>query len=239
MDLDALRPSPISRTGWLRPFAFSHPEVVILQAEKQLGCEWSLMRSAQPNAPNLEDSLAKALPFSHPEVSLLQPFAFSHPGIVSVQAEKQLGCEWTLMRSAQPNVLNLEDWLAETLPPKSKVGIDPFLHSAENARSLGETLRAKDVYLTPLYESNLVDQIWEGDRPAPPKASLRVHPLKYAGKEVGAKVRVWGLGFWVWLWGGPSDAPKGLLRGAFVDVSWEACGLYGEGLRRVGWSSGF
>lgn len=98
------------------------------------------------------------------------------------------------MRSAQPNVPNLEDWLAETLPPKSKVGIDPFLHSAENARTLGETLRAKDVYLTPLYESNLVDQIWEGDRPAPPKAPLRVHPLKYAGKEVGTKVRVWVFG---------------------------------------------
>lgn len=113
---------------------------------------------------------------------------FNNTSLSYVQAEKQLGWEWTLMRSAQPGVPNLEDWLAETLPPKSKVGIDPFLHSAENARSLGETLRAKDVYLTPLTESNLVDLVWGEKRPAPPQAPLRVHPLKYAGKDVGSKV---------------------------------------------------
>lgn len=113
---------------------------------------------------------------------------FTHK-VLRLQAEKQLGWEWTLMRATQPNVPNLEDWLAETLPPKSKVGIDPFVHSAENARSMGETLRAKDVFLSPLYESNLVDQVWEEEQPAPPTAPLRVHPLKYAGKDVGEKVR--------------------------------------------------
>jgi Xaa-Pro aminopeptidase len=55
------------------------------------------------------------------------------------------------------------------------------------ARTLHSTLSGGGQVLVPLAE-NLVDGVWAADRPAPPKAAMRVHPLRWAGSSVAEKL---------------------------------------------------
>eukprot|EP00850_Spirogloea_muscicola_P025140 SM002279S07718 [mRNA] locus=s2279:28:1558:+ [translate_table: standard] len=105
-----------------------------------------------------------------------------------LQAQAQLPDGWALMRSAQPGVPNIDDWLCETLPDGARVGFDPYLHSADAAATLRATLARKGQALVPLYTGNLVDSVWGAARPPPPFAPLRVHDLAYAGAPVAAKL---------------------------------------------------
>jgi Xaa-Pro aminopeptidase len=44
-----------------------------------------------------------------------------------LQAEGQLGPEWTLMRAGTPGVPSVNEWLKETLPQGARIGIDPVI----------------------------------------------------------------------------------------------------------------
>lgn len=44
-----------------------------------------------------------------------------------LQAENELGHEWTLMRAGQPYTPSTSEWLKETLPEGARVGIDPLM----------------------------------------------------------------------------------------------------------------
>lgn len=103
-----------------------------------------------------------------------------------LQAEAQLGPDWTLMRHGTPNCPEVHEWLAEHLPEGSRVGIDPAVHTVDAAEKLKAKLRAAGKQLVAL-GSNPVDEAWEG-RPAPPEAPLRVHPLEWAGQSVAQKL---------------------------------------------------
>jgi Xaa-Pro aminopeptidase len=46
-----------------------------------------------------------------------------------LQADIQLSCEWLLMRTGQPGVPHLMEWLIDILPENSKIGADPKLVS--------------------------------------------------------------------------------------------------------------
>lgn len=105
-----------------------------------------------------------------------------------LQAEGQLGPEWTLMRAGTPGVPSVNEWLKETLPQGARIGIDPFLFSSDAGDELKNALAGKDQELVLVYESNLVDQVWGDARPSPPSAPLRVHDLKYAGVDVATKL---------------------------------------------------
>jgi len=114
-----------------------------------------------------------------------------------VQAEAELSPEWTLMRSGTTGVPSMEDWLAKNLPEGSKVAIDPELHTVNSTRTLQKKLESSMKELVLLgpetkgvqaSSHNLVDQVWGSNRPAPPSAALRVHPIGFAGHGVRAKV---------------------------------------------------
>lgn len=79
------------------------------------------------------------------------------------------------------------DWLASSIPEGGRVGIDPFLHTIENAEKLDRVLRAAGRELVPL-PSNPVDGVWGEDRPAPSSAPLRAHALEWAGRSVAEKL---------------------------------------------------
>ncbi|CAI5930571.1 unnamed protein product [Closterium sp. NIES-65] len=107
-----------------------------------------------------------------------------------LQAEQQLPPGWDLMRAGMPGVPSVADWLAEALPAGSRVGVDPFVHSADNVRGLADTLAASSSVVVPLLrESNPVDVVWGAERPAPPSAPMRVHPIEFAGQTVRAKLQ--------------------------------------------------
>ncbi|CAL8465329.1 g4864 [Coccomyxa elongata] len=104
-----------------------------------------------------------------------------------LQASQQLGPAWTLMKAGTSGCPEIPDWLAENLQAGDAVGIDPFLHTVENARKLKEKLEGAGKKLQPIY-GNLVDKVWGDARPAAPSAPLRVHLLEHAGKSVSDKL---------------------------------------------------
>ncbi len=104
-----------------------------------------------------------------------------------LQAEQELGPEWTLMRGGQPGVPEPSKWLADKMAKGSKVGVDPAVHSLSEARALRSALEAAGSALVTL-DVNPVDTVWDADRPAFPTALLRVHKAEFSGKSVADKV---------------------------------------------------
>ncbi|KAF3785657.1 putative Xaa-Pro aminopeptidase P [Nymphaea thermarum] len=105
-----------------------------------------------------------------------------------LQAENQLGPDWSLMRMGNPGVPTTAEWLNEILMPGCRIGIDPFLFSSDSAEELREVLLKKNLELIFIYNFNLVDEIWDELRPSPPIEPMRVHSIKYAGLDISSKM---------------------------------------------------
>ncbi|KAK4273461.1 hypothetical protein QN277_021858 [Acacia crassicarpa] len=105
-----------------------------------------------------------------------------------LQAEKQLGSNWILMRAGNPGVPSTGEWLNDVLAPGGRVGIDPFLFTSDAAEEIKDVISKKNHELFYLSNINLVDEIWKESRPKPPNKPVRVHDLKYAGLDVAAKL---------------------------------------------------
>ncbi len=60
-----------------------------------------------------------------------------------LQATAQLSDEWTLMKSGEPGVLEVNPWLEANLVSGQTVGMDAFLMSALEAKRLTDALAAK------------------------------------------------------------------------------------------------
>jgi Xaa-Pro aminopeptidase len=106
-----------------------------------------------------------------------------------LQAEQQLGPDWTLQKADTPGVLDLPTWLAKNMPAGARVGVDPLLHTIDGARKLQKALEGAGHELVPVSGGNLVDAIWS-DRPQAPMAKTRVHPTKLAGVSVQDKLKL-------------------------------------------------
>ncbi|KAI3900745.1 hypothetical protein MKW92_036320 [Papaver armeniacum] len=105
-----------------------------------------------------------------------------------LQAEKQLSPSWILMRAGNYGVPTTTEWLNDVLDPGCRVGIDPFLFSSNEAEEIKEEISKHNHELVPLYDINLVDQIWKESRPKPPMEPIRVHEIRYAGVHVSSKL---------------------------------------------------
>ncbi|KAJ6828090.1 putative Xaa-Pro aminopeptidase P [Iris pallida] len=105
-----------------------------------------------------------------------------------LQAEKQLGKDWILMRSGNLGVPTTMEWLNDVLAPGCRIGIDPFLFSSDAADELKEAISKKKHELVFIYDFNLVDKIWGKARPSPPVEPMRVHDIKYAGVDISSKL---------------------------------------------------
>ncbi|PKU88105.1 aminopeptidase P2 [Dendrobium catenatum] len=105
-----------------------------------------------------------------------------------LQAEKQLGRDWILMRSGNIGVPTTTEWLNEVLPSGCKIGVDPFLFSYDTAEEMKAAVSKNNHELVFVYDCNLVDEIWRESRPKPPFKPIRVHDIKYAGVDVSSKL---------------------------------------------------
>lgn len=104
------------------------------------------------------------------------------------QAAKELdGDSWTLMKSGEPGVLDMNDWLCSTLSRGDVVGVDSFLMSASQALGLQKKLNTKEIELVPV-DKNPVDQVWNelSKQPGFPTAKVMVH--KGGGRDHSDKV---------------------------------------------------
>ena len=77
------------------------------------------------------------------------------------------------------------DWLAANLPKGAKLGMDPWLHSAEAVERVQRAVKTAGSTLE-LVEANPVDAVWQ-DRPARPLAPVVAHPEKFTGETAEAK----------------------------------------------------
>ncbi|MCE5974593.1 aminopeptidase P family protein [Sinirhodobacter sp. WL0062] len=75
-------------------------------------------------------------------------------------------------------------WLREALPKGGRVGFDPWLHTRREITELEKALEGSGVELIEC--QNLIDAIW-ADRPAPPSAPARIHPMSLAGEDSASK----------------------------------------------------
>ncbi len=80
--------------------------------------------------------------------------------------------------------VKLAEWLRKMLPRGGKVGFDPWLHSKGEIARTRTMLEGSGITLAP--GDNLVDRIWQ-DQPAPPMASVRAHPIEFAGETADSK----------------------------------------------------
>ena len=76
------------------------------------------------------------------------------------------------------------DWVRENLG-KGKLGFDPWLHTRAQLRGFEAAVARSGGSLVAL-ERNPIDAVWS-DRPAPPAAPARPHPLAYAGRSSAEK----------------------------------------------------
>jgi Xaa-Pro aminopeptidase len=79
-----------------------------------------------------------------------------------------------------------EDWIAANLPEGGTLAYDPWLHTQDGLKRLEQAVQRAGGALAPV-DMNLIDVIWI-DRPAPPQAPVRPHPLEYAGEDAPSKL---------------------------------------------------
>jgi Xaa-Pro aminopeptidase len=77
------------------------------------------------------------------------------------------------------------EWLGEALGEGAALGYDPWLHTEEAARRLGEACEKAGAKLVAT-DGNPLDAVWH-DRPDPPAAPAVPHALEYAGKASAEK----------------------------------------------------
>jgi Xaa-Pro aminopeptidase len=104
------------------------------------------------------------------------------------QAELELPREWTLMRSGLEGVPTIEQYLTTHVPDRGVVGIDPWVHSMETVKTFSTALSTKCIGVKFL-NRNLVDVVWNAERPNLPSKPLRLHDLQYAGQSMTDKLQ--------------------------------------------------
>lgn len=104
-----------------------------------------------------------------------------------LQAEEQLkDSEITLMKSGEPNVPAIPDYLREHLSDKNTIAFDGRTVSNAFANQLIEAVKDKDIRLA--YEKDLADEIW-ADRPPLPKEPVWELDIKYTGLSRSEKLK--------------------------------------------------
>ncbi|OWZ17780.1 Xaa-Pro aminopeptidase [Phytophthora megakarya] len=105
-----------------------------------------------------------------------------------LQAEQELSTHWTLMKSEEPGVLSIEQWVKKNLPRSSCLAIDPYLTSVLAARNFAKALKETEIELVALQEENLVDLIWK-DRPVVAPSKVTFLSDEYTGRSVRDKLK--------------------------------------------------
>ncbi|XP_073296387.1 aminopeptidase P1-like isoform X2 [Primulina huaijiensis] len=102
-----------------------------------------------------------------------------------LQAEKQLNCQWKLMRMGEDPTVDI--WMADNLPKDAAIGVDPWCVSVDTAQKWERAFAKKQQKLIPTI-SNLVDEVWTS-RPPPEINPVVVHPLEFSGRSVEDKLK--------------------------------------------------
>ena len=105
-----------------------------------------------------------------------------------LQAEAQMDENWTLMKEGQQDTLSRGQWLAEHLDSGANVGVDPFLMTVTEWKSLKRSLDGDNIKLMAV-KNNLVDAVWGLNQPERPNQPIKPLELKFTGKSWEDKVQ--------------------------------------------------
>ena len=103
-----------------------------------------------------------------------------------VQATNELdGTEVELMKSGEPDVVTIEEYLEETLFDGAVLGFDGRVVSSEDGKKYEQIIGKYHGFIK--YEQDLMDCIWL-DRPSISKEPVFVLDIKYSGESVADKL---------------------------------------------------
>ncbi|TIU60558.1 MAG: aminopeptidase P family protein, partial [Mesorhizobium sp.] len=77
-------------------------------------------------------------------------------------------------------------WLKDNLGKGARLGFDPWLHTIGEVRALKASAEQSGATLVPL-DRNPIDIIWK-DQPEPPRASVELQELNFAGELAKGKL---------------------------------------------------
>ena len=98
-------------------------------------------------------------------------------GRYTLQVRQQVdGANWSFQSVPETSIAA---WLKDHAESGDRIGYDPWLHRSDWVSQASAVLAERGASLVAVRD-NPIDRIWS-DRPEPSKASLRVHPEKYAG----------------------------------------------------------
>lgn len=117
-------------------------------------------------------------------VILINEAAIFVDGRYQIQAAKEVDEE--LFTIVDIGATPPSKWMGSRLKSADRVGYDPMLLSAPNARRLAERCEAAGAKLVAV-ETNLIDEMWS-DRPEPSTAPVHLHPVELAGKSSQEKL---------------------------------------------------
>ncbi|HEY5796218.1 MAG TPA: aminopeptidase P family protein [Bosea sp. (in: a-proteobacteria)] len=80
----------------------------------------------------------------------------------------------------------LDRWIEANLPAGGRLGYDPWLHTVDGVAKLEKAAAAAGGTLVAV-SRNPIDAHWT-DRPAPPAAPVKAHPLEFAGEATASKL---------------------------------------------------
>ena len=112
-------------------------------------------------------------------------------GRYHIQADHQLDCNWILMKRGREEVPSVTEWLKHEFQSQAsvRIGADPTLVSAVDWEMWENELANSSVRLVPV-RNNLVDLIWQVDRPNYNPHAAYPLPDKYSGRDWQEKVQL-------------------------------------------------
>ncbi|KAF5351384.1 hypothetical protein D9758_007984 [Tetrapyrgos nigripes] len=103
-----------------------------------------------------------------------------------IQAEEELDDNWTVVRSGYDWTQFLVNHVTSG-PKGTRIGVDPSLITYANTVYILPKITAHDSSLV-FPEHNLVDLIWDEDKPNQPRNLVFIHDLKFAGEPASSKL---------------------------------------------------
>ncbi|KAJ9643056.1 hypothetical protein H2199_004578 [Coniosporium tulheliwenetii] len=104
------------------------------------------------------------------------------------QAEKQLDSNWELLKQGLQDVPTWQEWAADQSEGGKRVGVDPTVITAPDARKLSEKIKKKGGAELMAVEENLVDVVWGKAKPPRPNEMVKILGTEFAGKKFEDKL---------------------------------------------------
>ncbi|XP_039720880.1 xaa-Pro aminopeptidase 2 isoform X2 [Pteropus medius] len=101
------------------------------------------------------------------------------------QAEREMDCNWELHKEV--GTTPIVNWLLTEIPARGHVGFDPLLFSVASWESYDAAFQGSDRELVSI-TANLVDLVWESERPPAPSQPIYVLQETFTGSTWQEKV---------------------------------------------------